>query len=169
MGLSPYREPLPPPTPLVKSSGPSTNLEFALGGAVFENFILHGNVAFLNLYESRRQVGGVREGDKGVESGCALLGAGATYYLMPANVYITATSGVSGFTETRNGRLSIDSRAGFGATLALGKEWWVGSMADWGLGAALRGSFHSMKARVFGSLEHVYIGDPSIVFSATLN
>lgn len=164
-----YDEPFGERTLAVKSRGLSTHFEFAVGAALFENFILHGSAVFLSVYESRREVGGVREGGVDVEAGCALLGAGVTYYVMPANVYITAISGVSGMTESRDGRLAIDSRAGVGGTLSLGKEWWVGSMGDWGLGAALRSSFHTMKAQIYGSQERIYVSDIGLVFSATLN
>jgi len=74
------------------------------------------------------------------------VGPGVRYYLMPANVFVSATALISRLT-TDNG-MPDDSRyglrrvSGWGATgqLAVGKEWWVasqlglGAMAEFGLG-----------------------------------
>lgn len=168
-GGSRYHAPVHGELQSVKTRGLSTMFEFSMGGALTENLILHGNAAFLNVYESRREVSGRHENSPDIESGCALLGAGLTYYLMPANTYITVTSGVAGFSESRRGRLTIESRAGVGGSLSLGKEWWIGRTGDWGVGAALRGSFYTMKAHIYGDLERVYVSDIGLVFSATMN
>ena len=70
-------------------------------------------------------------GDTGI--GMAGFGVQFTYYLMPANVYLSLTPAVTWTSLAANGA-DADTRPGFGLKVGVGKEWWVG--AHWGLGLA---------------------------------
>ncbi|MFT3926079.1 MAG: hypothetical protein QM778_26280 [Myxococcales bacterium] len=153
----------------VKTLGISTSFELAIGGAVKENVILHGTAAFHNLSSSGREVDGQRDVAWHVDTRTVMLGGGVTYYMMPANVYVSGSAGVMGLAESRNGHTSFKSHAGVGTVLSLGKEWWVGRQRDWGMGAALRSDFYTANASLFGVLQRVYGADVGIVLSATLN
>jgi hypothetical protein len=153
----------------VKTRGLSGLFELGIGGSVAGNLILHANMVYSSVGDGRREVSGVRDASYDVDTGMGLLGGGVTYYFMPANVYLTGVAGVAGIAESRDGRNAIESRAGAGGVLSLGKEWWVGRPGEWGMGAALRGGFYTAKADVFGDLERLYAAELGVNFSATLN
>src|SRR5262249_32894305 len=60
-------------------------------------------------------------------------GAGATYYFMPLNAYVSSSIGLGAFTGTD--QLDGQSNRGFAVAVPAGKEWWV--TPDWGAGAAV--------------------------------
>jgi len=153
----------------VQTEGVSTTFELAIGGALRENLILHGNVAFQNLNGSTRKVDGQRDVTWDIDTGTVMLGGGLTYYVMPANVYFTGSVGVAGLAESRDHHTAFKTHAGVGSVLSFGKEWWVGAQGQWGMGAALRGSFYTANAGIFGDLTRVYAADVGLAFSATLN
>ncbi|MCG5055356.1 MAG: tetratricopeptide repeat protein [Myxococcales bacterium] len=106
--------------------------------------------------ESRTTVGGV--------------GAGLTYYVLPYNVYVSASllygimefsteTTVAGVTTTRES----SSTSGVGTHLSLGKEWWAS--ANWGVGVAL--DLYAVEAEVEGSTWAGTSG--GVAFSATFN
>ncbi len=113
-------------------SGPAGVFGFAIGGAVAENVILAAH-----LYD-----GVVVSPNVSLSSGQSVTASNAsltmfgmgpefTYYFMPANIYFSGMVALTRMSLTANGRDS-SSNVGFGARLALGKEWWVGD--HWGLG-----------------------------------
>jgi hypothetical protein len=122
-------------------SGFSGVAGLGIGGAISENVIL--GVHFFDAVAANPKVS-LSSGQSGTASNVQLtmwgIGPELTYYFMPANVYISATAGVSGvsITQTSNGRTS-DTSAGFGSRVTLGKEWWVSD--HWGLGLAGHVSF----------------------------
>jgi hypothetical protein len=63
--------------------------------------------------------------------------------LLPANIYVSIAPGISRLQLTSLGN-SAETNYGFGAKLAIGKEWWVGD--HWGLGVARRPGRRSVAA-----------------------
>jgi hypothetical protein len=61
------------------------------------------------------------------------LGLAVVHYFMPSNVYLSLCPGIARLSlETQN--VTGQTQYGFGAKLAVGKEWWVSD--HWGLGVA---------------------------------
>ena len=60
-----------------------------------------------------------------------------------------------------------ESNIGFGFFLAAGKEWWIGN--QWGLGAALYGSYGSMKDKGDFADNAISTYSFGLALSATLN
>ncbi len=109
----------------ISRSGAAGALGIAVGGAVMENFIVG-----LKLW-------GNAEPDLNSHSGAAmyLIGVGPelTYYFMPVNLYVSAAAGFSrlGFSNVLS---DVTLKDGFGARVAVGKEWWLSD--HFGLGVA---------------------------------
>lgn len=150
-----------------KFSGGSLNLGLALGGAVAENLIVFGNL-FLAAVDrpDSTQMGGPSSS----LDGSAFLGGfglGLAYYIMPANVYLSAALAAMSFSASDDyGRTLYASNAGVGFQGMIGKEWWVSS--EWGLGLAGEMVFASMKDRDDSST--TWGGSSfSILFSSTFN
>ncbi len=169
-GFTRYHERYSDDEQAIKTRGLSTSFELILGGALRENLILHGSVAYQNIRDAWRSVDGEHDVQwRAVDTVSVLLGGGVTYYFMPAHVYVTAVAGVMGLAENRDDRTVFKSRAGVGSTLSVGKEWWIGSTGEWALGGALRGSFYTANASIFNELQRVYGADVGMVLSVTLN
>jgi hypothetical protein len=67
------------------------------------------------------------------------VGPQLTYYLMPANVYVSGTVAFTRLTETICSSCGANSDTtssdwGVGVVFSVGKEWWVSD--NWGLGVA---------------------------------
>ena len=102
------------------------------------------------------------------------LGAGLDYYIMPLNLYVGATLGISGVSFTEFDRDSKDSRtvhskAGLALDVDVGKEWWI--TGNWGMGLALRLRYMTHGAANIapgsdGNLNVLQIGP---LFTATYN
>src|SRR5690606_26465899 len=122
-----------------------------------------------NLDATRREADGSRTSSSDIVASASLFGAGLTYYFMPVNLYISGAFGVSKLSESRGRATAVDSRAGYGTMLSVGKEWWLGRTGEWGLGAALRGTFSSARAEVVGVLERMYVTDVGLLLSLTFN
>ena len=130
----------------------------AVGACVSENFALHATFFGWSQSNPDVEIANLGSGELDGSYGMSGYGGGATYYFMPANVYLSGSLGV--------GYLSIDtdfgddtSDAGFAMDLSVGKEWWVGN--SWGLGVA--GAFG------YFSIEDVSGYELALRFSATFN
>jgi hypothetical protein len=89
------------------------------------------------------------------------MGGGVTYYIVPANVYLSGSLGLGWLSATEN----VESDVGFGLDITLGKEWWVGG--SWGLGLAGAFGYHSVPD---GVVDANWSGASfGLRFSATLN
>lgn len=149
--------------------GPGFVLGIAGGYVVAKNLILcaeaFGDIALnpgVDEFGRSRNTRGTKAGNVG-------LGAGLVYYIMPANVFVSATlaasqirmSGASrsdgGGTETSNWGPSV--------SLMLGKEWWVAD--DWGLGVAGQIFVSKLADSLDGPGWTVVSG--GVAFSATYN
>jgi hypothetical protein len=140
----------------------------SIGGAIAENVILSAHI--YDAVSSNPTVS-VASGQSANTSNASVtmfgVGPELTYYIMPANVYLSGTVALSRMTLTANGR-DANTDYGFGTRLTLGKEWWVSS--HWGLGLAghisyasnndpdSQGGSHTLTSLAYG-----------VAFSATYN
>jgi hypothetical protein len=102
--------------------GSRGGLEASIGGAAVEDLILAAHVWTTGIFEDPR-------------AHQTLLAAGPefTYYLMPANVYLSLTLAVTSL-NLRSASATYTTDAGYGGMFVLGKEWWMSD--HWGLGLA---------------------------------
>ncbi len=156
----------------ITMSGTAGVFRFQLGGAVFENLIVYGEMGAFSLTDP------TIKGEEGYitttsQSDITLtmsdLGLGACYYFMPVNIYVAASVTLS------RDRLEIDKKKGStdpgaGVYVSTGKEWWISD--NWGLGVAVFAYASRMEAREsapFSGRYTVYNRVAGIVFSATYN
>ncbi|MCP3135837.1 outer membrane beta-barrel protein [Pyxidicoccus xibeiensis] len=116
----------------VKGAAGAVNAE--LGFAVLQNFIIYGKLFGASAQNPDLEFGDVTiEGqDDDVSQNFGALGAGVTYYLMPANVYLSGALSFARLTITEDGDTIAETDPGVGLHLGVGKEWWVSD--NWGLG-----------------------------------
>lgn len=149
-------------------SGVSGYFSFDIGAAILESFIVHGRISAMALVDPNVSVDGEELGEAMDTSvSTAVLGIGATYYLMPINMYFTGTFGIARATVETPVE-EVQSDAGFAMELDIGKEWWVGD--DWGLGVAGRFHFSRVPPSGASSEDSPLIGlAGGVLFSATYN
>lgn len=152
----------------VEASGLSGILDVAVGGRLVGNLILHGDLIVSRFTSPTRRVDGVKDASIGVVTSTTLVGAGASYYFMPLNVYLTTTLGLGWLVEQRSGE-QLRSGTGFSLAVAAGKEWWVGRTGTWAVGAALHGTFVTAPVAIAGVESEMKAGNIAAVFSATFN
>jgi hypothetical protein len=117
-----------------KVRGLEGQLSLDIGASVIDNLIVFGrfsgfawNSMFVN---DSRNAGGAYLG---------LLGAGARYYLMPANAFASAAIGVAALQVLNDLGVSQNAYPGFGTEIELGKDFWAGTPLDQrGIGLSLR-------------------------------
>lgn len=109
------------------------SLSAALGGVVAPNLMLAGSVWGIATPDASGDP--YYDGYYYYEDGGSLWGIGPslTYYLMPANVYLTATPSLTFFRIRQDG-FDSSTTPGFGMLFAVGKEWWV--LPGMGMGVA---------------------------------
>ncbi|MCE9672217.1 hypothetical protein LY474_30870 [Myxococcus stipitatus] len=115
--------------------GISGSLDLEVGYAVFTNFIIYGKLFGSSVTNPDLEIDGdTIEGEAGddVSSNYMGIGAGVTYYFMPANFYITGALVVNELSITEDGDNVAETDAGVGIHLGIGKEWWVSD--NWGIG-----------------------------------
>ncbi|HWE22681.1 MAG TPA: hypothetical protein VG496_01960 [Myxococcales bacterium] len=101
--------------------GPGGGFGISIGGNVADNLALFGTLS------------GSGNASEDTRATHVLFGVGLTYYLMPANVFLSGAVGFGGLQITQN-RIDHDTEAGFAARVGIGKEWFVSD--SWGLGIA---------------------------------
>jgi len=118
-------------------SGTGAQFDLKIGGAVSENLILHATLISNSLARPTFKTSGVVvNATNNVTIGEAMLGAGMTYYAMPANILLSGSVGVGNFTMMDNNKKnSVSTGRGFSMQLKVGKEWWISRRL--GIGAAL--------------------------------
>jgi hypothetical protein len=109
------------------------------------------------------ELGGVSGTANDVTVNMSAWGVGFTYYVMPANFYISPSIGAAQLTIEEDG-VSVSSDTGFAAELSMGKEWWVGD--NWGLGVAGGVGFHKIPT---DDTEDLSGPNAAIRFTATMN
>jgi hypothetical protein len=151
----------------VTTRGLTGIVEIAAGGRLVDNLIVHGNLIYTRYSSPTRLVDDVEDAAVPVSATGLMLGAGTTYYFMPYNVFLTGALGLAWQIESRKGG-DIAGDTGFFFSLSAGKEWWVGH-GNWGLGAALRGTFAVGSVDVFGVRSTSRLGNLGIAFCTTFN
>ena len=148
-----------------KFKGGSGAANLAIGGVVATNLALHGT--FFGWFSQNPDVTiGPISGEYGGDVTSSGIGAGVTYYLMPSNVYLSATLGGSQLEFNPSGGGTTSTDWGFAFDFNLGKEWWVSN--NWALGLSGDVGFHDIPdASVNGADWGGY--NFAILFSATFN
>lgn len=122
-------------------SGGGAGLDVAVGGIVATNLALHATWFATGLADPEVTLGGETLGTaEGASLTGSAFGLGVTYYVMPANLYISGSVGLAvASLRIENRDRSVDeasSDTGYAVDLVVGKEWWVSS--QWGIGVALQ-------------------------------
>lgn len=119
--------------PGVYWDGLGAAMAVSVGGSVVENLALHVDFNGVFLANPTEHVRGHRQ-DFDADIVFESIGLGATYYIMPFNIYASASVGL-GVLEFESGAGdSKETSLGLALNGMVGKEWWVGS--DWGIGIA---------------------------------
>jgi hypothetical protein len=141
-------------------AGTAITLGIAVGGFVSRNLVVFGE-----LQSSLLSDPSVDNGDSsGLETwdgnyGLVGIGPGLSYYFEQSNMYFSGALSI-----TRLFGQEIDSQAGLGLNLSLGKEW--RTSAHWGIGVAAGLQAASATDKYRGTT-HTYV--PSVRFSASWN
>jgi hypothetical protein len=147
-------------------SGTGGDGNFAIGGTVGRNLILHGTLWGWDVSDPDFEIDNTdTHGEIQGDVSLGALGGGLTYYLEPSNIYLSGSLGMGKLSyEDPSGNTS-DTDLGVALDFCLGKEWWVGN--SWGLGIAGDLNYHSFPDDVSnGNWDGVSF---AIRFSATLN
>jgi len=113
----------------------------ALGGCVSENLALHGTLFSWSMSDPDVDFEGTDLGELDGSLSMSAYGGGVTYFIMPANVYLSGNIGM-GFLTLDTDFGDDTSDPGIALDLSVGKEWWVGN--SWGLGLAGAFGYHSI-------------------------
>jgi len=116
----------------LKMTGVSGLFNFAIGGAVSQDLILHLDLSGVNSSDPTVKRNGTDVSSNYSSSSTSLVGIGMTYYF-PSNFYLTGAAGMAGASTKSNGS-TVRTDTGYGADVMVGKEWWVSD--NWGLGIA---------------------------------
>jgi hypothetical protein len=157
---------------LLKLSGTGAKFDIKIGGAVKENLILHATFfsSVLNGPEIKSNFVSVKASDNMSINENMVLGGGLTYYIMPANIFLSGSIGMGNYsiTDTKNSTNSGTTDNGFSMQLKVGKEWWVGKR--WGLGATLTYGKTSVHNGPRSGMEEKLNSDRfGVLFNATFN
>ena len=155
----------------LKSSGGAALYSLAVGGAVSPNLSLGGDLFGFGLNEPNVSYGDYDYGkQKNSSVNVGGIGFNATYYVMPANVYLSGTLGVvriarSNWSSSGASVTTKDDSSGLGLSLMVGKEWMVSR--EWGLGVA--GQFITASTSKTESGTDVNVGSTAagVSFTAT--
>ena len=105
--------------------GLSGQLSLDVGAAAMENLIVYGRVAGF----SWNQLGDGGSANAG-SAYVGLLGAGARYYLLPLNLYGSATAALAVLKITNDLGKPQNATPGFGLELEVGRDFWAGTPLD---------------------------------------
>lgn len=130
-----------------KLSGAMGSFSATIGGAVVPNLIVGGQIWDVVALAPDLEVSGQTR--SGADATLALVGFGlnVTYYVMPVNIYLSATPSIGGLSVKSFGN-TIDYDGGFALRLAAGKEWWVSG--NWGIGVNVHYAYGSNKQQQGG-------------------
>lgn len=145
--------------------GPGGIFGIAGGWAVAENLIIYAEVFDDIAFNPDVELGDFSGETEDTSAGNVGIGAGLAYYIMPANLYLSATIAASKITASSNGE-DFDTNFGPSVSLMIGKEWWVSD--NWGLGVAGQLFLGSMKDSDESDAKWKVISG-GVVFSATYN
>jgi hypothetical protein len=147
----------------IKGAGPEFGL--LLGGPIAENLVIGGHLWIVGSISPTLEQGSLSASTNTDTSNTLVaLGPNITYYLMPANAYLSVSPSITRLSIT-TGQSTGTSDAGFGMQLAVGKEWWVSG--NWGLGLAGQFMFSTNNDRDGGPQITTLAG--ALAMSATFN
>lgn len=145
-------------------SGPVADLNFAIGGCIAPNFAVHGTLWGWSMPDPDFKVGGLSGSANDATIGMSGAGIGITYYVMPANFYLSPSVGI-GTLRLELDNVSVSSDTGFSLDLTVGKEWWVSD--GWGIGLAGDVNYHRIPD---GDIDDSWSGVGfGLRFSSTMN
>jgi len=128
----------------VDVTGTAADLDVAIGAMVRPGIALHLTLFGWSTHDPDADITtsrfGMVSGTLYGRETMSAIGPGFTWYLVPANSYLTGSAGVARLRFT--GDIESETRTGFAMELALGREWWVGN--SWGLGLAGGYTYHAM-------------------------
>lgn len=153
-----------------KFTGTGAQFDIKIGGAVKENLILHATLISNALAGPKVTSSGISQKiSNNVSIGEAMFGGGITYYIMPANFFLSGSVGLGNYTVmAENNANSISTNRGFSMQLKIGKEWWVSKR--WGLGIAATYGKTKLTNSPGGRIEEfMNSNNLGILFNATLN
>ncbi|HEX9251144.1 MAG TPA: hypothetical protein VF870_02830 [Ignavibacteriaceae bacterium] len=150
----------------LKMSGVGTEFRVQIGGCVSENLILFGDLGGVVVMSPNIEWAGNSTSSDNTSLTISEFGGGLTYYFMPENIYVSFSAVLPVATIEFN-TTKGESKMGFGFFLSAGKEWWIAE--QWGLGAALYGSYGSMKDKGEFADNAISTYSFGVAFSATLN
>ena len=144
-------------------SGAAADVNIAIGGMVAPNFAVHGTLFGWTAAEPDVDFMGESATLDG-DVTAAGFGVGATWYFMPANVYVSGSVGI-GSLEVDFGNAKGETDNGPLLDLSVGKEWWVGD--KWGLGVGAGVQYHRFPD---GDVDENWSGATYCLrFTATMN
>lgn len=116
----------------IELSGVSGLFNFAIGGSVAQDLILHMDVSGVRTSDPKVEINGSEQAADVSSSSTSLLAIGLTYYFS-SNMYVTGAAGVAK-SKNESGGIEGETDTGYGLNVMIGKEWWVSD--NWGLGLA---------------------------------
>lgn len=150
----------------IKTSGLSGAFRIQIGGVLYNNFILFGNIGAFVAQEPTVEYNS--------SSGMPLnnivfneIGAGISYYFMPENIYISGTVGIGKHVENNKGGLQGSTKSQLSIHISLGKEWWTHK--DWGLGIAAYYYINPTEGETIVGFRRALNQSFGLYFSATYN
>jgi hypothetical protein len=151
----------------VTIAGPGFSFSTALGWALTQSLIVYGEMVITSVTDPTVSVDGTTVTLSGKTASMIGGGPGFAYYLMPMNLYLSATLIFPQFTlsDTETDVAIGETNTGIGFSLAAGKAWWVSS--NWSLGGALQIQAASMQDK--GVSEWGTGLGVAFMFSATYN
>jgi len=150
----------------MKGYGGGANIK--LGAAITENFILHGTIftrtsGSMNVVADGTPIGTIM-GENDIDT--RMFGLGVTYYIMPANIFLSGSIGLNNFELTDN-EVVTTTPMGPGLYLELGKEWWISKNWDLGFNISLSyGGVDNESDTMSEALSGITLG---VGFNATFN
>jgi hypothetical protein len=145
-------------------TGGGADLHIALGGIVGKNLAVHGTLGGWSISDPDLEVTELGATTVSGDLTMSYFGAGLTYFVMPANVYLSGSLGLATI-SFKHDRVEVETDTGLAAEISLGKEWWLGNR--WGLGAAVALNYHSIPD---GDVDASWQGTVlTLRLSATLN
>jgi len=150
-----------------KVSGVGGTFGVAVGGSVNSNLVIYGEFLGTSVSDPTIEAGGSSGTASGVTATMAGIGPGVAYYL-DGNLYLSGTLIFTklSFSDSNSSDQLASTNWGIGASLTVGKEWWVSR--DWGLGVS--GQFQAASMKDNGSADNRWTGiSAAILFSATCN
>jgi hypothetical protein len=114
-------------------SAASGLFHFQIGSEIAENLVLFGDFGGFSLTEPTVEWQGLSSSAENADISSFGIGAGLSYYFMPADIYLSGSFLLSQVI-LESDDIEAEGKMGPGVFICIGKEWWVGK--KWGLGIA---------------------------------